>query len=479
MTQISRGLKAIAALLLLMHPTLLTAQEDLPSLEKALVTRALAEMGGHLMEKKYWHDKTGRLLAVERRESVMGNGRMPLSPVNTFYYIYDENGYLKNRIVVDSKQNSRNLENYFIEQDFKGRISRWDEAAFIYSEKTGILLAEEKVSAMPRNIFRYTPENRMVMFHGIYGEETCEYVILYDAEGKIQKIAGILPEYADGIFWPNERLFVNLKKTPFDEHEKLIKSSIWYEEIFIYNSQGKLTNKECYFYDNGERSEIFEQWSYGPPVAPGSALYGHIAISDKAIGFYHHLNPYFFDFAQLNKAREITQKKGDSVLVKNFLYSNWLTYNKNYYAYHPSRAFDGFSWSAWLESSRGAGIGDFIGLSLEQPITVDAIEIMPGYFDALWYESNNRLKKLTVETENKRFTLSFKDKMRPQMAKLPQPVTFSEIKFYIKEVYPGKDNDTAISEIKFFFKGKEIKLNLFQLKHFLEKVTKEEALNNR
>ena len=49
--------------------------------------------------------------------------------------------------------------------------------------------------------------------------------------------------------------------------------------------------------------------------------------------------------------------------------------------------------------------------------------------------------------------------MEPQKIEIPEPVTFKRIEFIIKEVYAGKDNDTAISEIIFFNRGERIELD--------------------
>lgn len=108
-------------------------------------------------------------------------------------------------------------------------------------------------------------------------------------------------------------------------------------------------------------------------------------------------------------------------------------------------------------------------------MTIDAIVVMPGYFDSRSYKNYNRIKALRIVTENKKFTLKFKDQMKPQKAKFPAPISFTDIKFYIKEVYSGSNDNTAISEIKFFYKDKEIKRDLFNVDKYLTQITEEEA----
>ena len=48
-----------------------------------------------------------------------------------------------------------------------------------------------------------------------------------------------------------------------------------------------------------------------------------------------------------------------------------------------------------------------------------------------------------------------------QKVKLPGEIRFSEITFEITKVYPsGKDDDTGISEIEFYYKGKKVGIDV-------------------
>jgi hypothetical protein len=132
------------------------------------------------------------------------------------------------------------------------------------------------------------------------------------------------------------------------------------------------------------------------------------------------------------------------VAIREILYSNWLTYDKDYYLYHPFKAFDGIPETGWLEHSDGPGIGDYIGLSLTGKITIDRIAFMPGYFDPKWFKRNNRVKEMEIEVNGKKYKVKFTDAMKEQNYDFNDPISFDTIRFYIKDVYlSGTDNDTA------------------------------------
>ena len=128
--------------------------------------------------------------------------------------------------------------------------------------------------------------------------------------------------------------------------------------------------------------------------------------------------------------------------------------------YTPAAIFDNNPKTCWLENAPGPGIGQEVKLKLDKPVTVDRIDVMPGFFDPQWWSSNNRVKKLEVTYDGKKMTLTFRDVMENQPAKLPKEITFSEISFKIVEVYPsGKDDDTGISEIVFYKDGEKAEMD--------------------
>ena len=72
------------------------------------------------------------------------------------------------------------------------------------------------------------------------------------------------------------------------------------------------------------------------------------------------------------------------------------------YRYGPEQAFDTNPKTSWNEGKADSGIGEYISLGLYRHITIDMIEVMPGYFDQRYWVKNNRVKKLEVRTENSR-----------------------------------------------------------------------------
>ncbi len=72
------------------------------------------------------------------------------------------------------------------------------------------------------------------------------------------------------------------------------------------------------------------------------------------------------------------------------------------YHYGPDMAFDGNRETAWVEGKSDSGIGEFIELSLNRAMTIDTIAVMPGFFVARYFKTNNRVKRLKVRAENSR-----------------------------------------------------------------------------
>jgi len=134
----------------------------------------------------------------------------------------------------------------------------------------------------------------------------------------------------------------------------------------------------------------------------------------------------------------------------------------SYFTYHygPENAFDGEPLTAWVEGVEGDGIGEYLGMTLDREITVDAIGVMPGYFDPPYFYTNNRVKSLRIETDQDLFTLELEDVMEEDMHYLPWNIRFSRIWIEITDVHPGKDPDTCIAEITFYSNGQKIPLRI-------------------
>ncbi|MBN1412902.1 MAG: hypothetical protein JW969_18825 [Spirochaetales bacterium] len=199
-------------------------------------------------------------------------------------------------------------------------------------------------------------------------------------------------------------------------------------------------------------------------------------LNDATTDFYRIRNTWDPIDTDSSTTTQPTPAPSYDAAITSVSSSNWLTWDKDWYSYHAIRAFDGDPLTGWIEGSKGSGIGDYITLELDREITCDKIEVSPGLFDKRWWKDNNRIKELEVAFDNEKHIMRFNDIMKPQSGKFKEPVKFRKITFYVKVVYRAKkSNDTAISEIMFYYKGKEIELDLSKVKGYLEKKTKAEV----
>lgn len=136
--------------------------------------------------------------------------------------------------------------------------------------------------------------------------------------------------------------------------------------------------------------------------------------------------------------------------------------------YHPARAFDGEPETGWSEGSSGSGIGETVSITFTEPVTVDRISIMPGWFDAKYFQKNNRVKSLAIQSDAFKTTAFFADAMTAQDVPLgglgKGPFTFKTISFQITDVYRGTDwDDTPIAEITFYANGQPLFIDFSRL----------------
>jgi hypothetical protein len=146
-------------------------------------------------------------------------------------------------------------------------------------------------------------------------------------------------------------------------------------------------------------------------------------------------------------------------------------YDKN--VYHPVKLFDGNPLTSWIEDKPGFGDGAWVGASFSSSIKIDEIKISGGYFDPQWWSANNRVKKAIINLNGKDYIMDFADKMVPQSLKLPAEVLLNDFKITIKDAYLAVGqtwNDTAISEIEFYYKGKKIQIDLGDYQQYLKVV---------
>jgi hypothetical protein len=125
--------------------------------------------------------------------------------------------------------------------------------------------------------------------------------------------------------------------------------------------------------------------------------------------------------------------------------------------YHPAQVFDGDPETGWSENAAGAGIGSWVEVRLEQPVTIDKLTVMPGWFQSQYFRRNNRIKSMQILLDDFSLTAEFKDTMQGQDVVLKTPRTFTRARFIIKDVYQTADwNDTPLAEVRFFLNGEYI-----------------------
>ncbi len=146
--------------------------------------------------------------------------------------------------------------------------------------------------------------------------------------------------------------------------------------------------------------------------------------------------------------------------------------------YNGYRAFDGRLDSAWVEGEEGPGIGEILKIRFGQIVEIDSVEIAPGFFISQYHRANNRVKKLRIVADRRQINFAFKGDstelrttpdarqyvldFQDSMAVQKRPLEVSgirDIAFVLEDIYPGTQwDDTCISEISFYRKGKKFEL---------------------
>jgi hypothetical protein len=150
-----------------------------------------------------------------------------------------------------------------------------------------------------------------------------------------------------------------------------------------------------------------------------------------------------------------------SVEVAEVSASSYVTSEKNnLFRYHPVMAFDGISETSWNEGVAGFGKGEWLRIDLYDEILVDAITIMPGYYNKKWYRANNRISKIGVEILPSYDYMSFDFIDGMDVKKIEFTARkLKSVRFSIEDVYSGAEyDDSCISEVCFFYKNRQIQL---------------------
>ena len=127
------------------------------------------------------------------------------------------------------------------------------------------------------------------------------------------------------------------------------------------------------------------------------------------------------------------------------------------YKYGPEQMFDGNPNTAWNEGTDGNGENELFSISFDEPVRIDRIEFMAGYFDERWFLANCRVKKLEIELFKGDSivvylnTIDFADMMTAHTLQLGRNIEITRASFRVLEVYPGDQwSDLAFAETQFF-----------------------------
>jgi hypothetical protein len=120
-------------------------------------------------------------------------------------------------------------------------------------------------------------------------------------------------------------------------------------------------------------------------------------------------------------------------------------------AYRPDYLFDGRLDFGWVEGAEGLGIGETVGASWKEPVTITAVEIWNGYQRSEdHFAKNARAKRIAVVIGGERMELDVPDTMGPSLLQLPRPVPDAlSITIEILEATPGtRYPDLVLSELR-------------------------------
>ena len=137
------------------------------------------------------------------------------------------------------------------------------------------------------------------------------------------------------------------------------------------------------------------------------------------------------------------------------------------FRYGPDQAFDGNPATAWNEGTDGNGVGEVFAIHFAEPVKINRIEFMAGYFDERWFSANCRVKSMEInlfEGEGNtvyRNSIDLADEMIAHALRLGRIVEITHAEFTINTVYPGsKWNDLAFAEVQFFVDENHIELDM-------------------
>lgn len=179
----------------------------------------------------------------------------------------------------------------------------------------------------------------------------------------------------------------------------------------------------------------------------------------------------------------------NTVTASSFIIEDFETYLK----YHPLNVVDGDPLTVWNEGVDGSGIHEKVTVGFTSMIDIDRIDILTGYFDPQWYGQKNRIKTLRINFYEVEHRLMFGkvdkltttidvgliDTMKSQTISLSQTQKCISVDFEILDIYKGDIyDDTSISEIRFYYRTKEISVDQKKVRNNMIKLLKNPSMSS-
>jgi serine/threonine protein kinase len=120
--------------------------------------------------------------------------------------------------------------------------------------------------------------------------------------------------------------------------------------------------------------------------------------------------------------------------------------------YGPDKAVDDSMMTAWVEGTRGPGIGEWIRFDFSRDVKLRRIIIAPGYFKSqqIWLKNNRLAVAVFYFSDGTSREFRFADQMEEQKIEVGD-VTTTWVRIEIKQVHLAQSDseDTAISKVAF------------------------------
>ncbi len=135
------------------------------------------------------------------------------------------------------------------------------------------------------------------------------------------------------------------------------------------------------------------------------------------------------------------------------------------YTYGPEKMLDDDPITAWNDGTAGDGVGEVLEVAFDRLTFADALMIMPGYFDATYHKSNNRVAEISLSLlKNEEIVFKKSVELEDEMIAQNLPIDrsgFDAIRLKVLGVYRGEQwNDLAIAEIGLIRNGNRVSMHL-------------------